>query len=307
MMRHNPRGFLSGNVGVPEGHPLFGWDHAAIPDDLGIEVHGGLTYSRICQEGPGPQRTLVSEVRRICHVVVGVLPLEHATGYCAHPGQWWFGFECDHVYDVVPGERSGRQRSDGSESMHDLFGGDMLFWRLHMCWLAPIGMLGASSPLGVHGSPLEGRLTPKGMSVLMMLRATRDPAWEELPMAEVLDAVASALHRPDGDLREQALQAFERSIGLRRHVFARERVGRSHLVTLTGFATGPGARMPTRRVTWSQAFTDVAARDHLFAWLATRVDRWDDWGEMAFGRGADAFGRHLLGLLVASGVHCPPS
>lgn len=156
--------------------------------------------------------------------------------------------------------------SEGSESMHDLFGGDMLFWRFYMCWLASIGMVGRSSPL-------EGGLSAEGRSVLMMLRATREPAWERLPMSEVIDTVASSMRRPDDDGREQSLQGFERSIGLRRHVFARERVGRSHLVTLTGFASGPGARMPTLRVTWSQAFTDPSVRDDLFAWLAVRVER----------------------------------
>lgn len=194
--------------------------------------------------------------------------------------------------------------SDESESMQDLFGGDMLFWRFYRCWLTSIGMTSTS---GAPSSPLDAGLSPEGRSVLMMLRATRDPAWEQLPMTEVIDAVAASMRRPDDDGREQSLQGFERSIGLRRHVFAREDLGRSHLVTLTGFASGPGTRMPTRRVTWSQAFTDASARDDLFAWLAARVERWDDWGEMALERGAGAFGQHLLGLLVASRTHCPPS
>jgi hypothetical protein len=115
VMRSNPRGYLSGYVGVPEGHPLFGWNHAAIPDELGVEVHGGLTYSRVCDEGPSPRRRLVSEVRRICHVYVEA-PLVHATGHRAHPGQWWFGFQCDHVYDVVPGDRIGTRRFMGAET-----------------------------------------------------------------------------------------------------------------------------------------------------------------------------------------------
>lgn len=112
MMRDNPEGFLSGYVGVPGSHPLFGRDHDAIPPDLGIEVHGGLTYSRVCQEGPSPQRTILYEARRICHV----LPLKHATDHRPHPDQWWFGFSCDHVYDVVPGRRRERQRFMGAET-----------------------------------------------------------------------------------------------------------------------------------------------------------------------------------------------
>lgn len=110
MMRDNPEGFLSGYVGVPGTHPLFGWEHDAIPPDLGIEVHGSLTYSRICQDGPSPQRALLYEARRVCHVPVGTVPLKHATDHRPHLDQWWFEFDCNHLYDVVPGRRRDRQR-----------------------------------------------------------------------------------------------------------------------------------------------------------------------------------------------------
>jgi hypothetical protein len=116
VLRDNPDGFLSGYVGVPEAHPLFGWEHEAIPEELGIEVHGGLTYSRICDDGPSPQVSLVTEARRICHVVVGYAPLKHATEHRAGEGQWWFGFSCDHVYDVVPARRGDRKRFMGAET-----------------------------------------------------------------------------------------------------------------------------------------------------------------------------------------------
>lgn len=60
----------------------------------------------------------------------------------------------------------------------------------------------------------------------MMLLATREPEWEALPMAEIIEAVASARRTSADDAREQAMQAmqamqaFERAIGLRRRVFA---------------------------------------------------------------------------------------
>jgi hypothetical protein len=114
MLRDHPRGFLSGYVGVGAEHPLFGWDHRAVPADLGIEVHGGLTYSRICDEGPSPALRLIRESRRICHVVVGEVPLKHATDHRASPHQWWFGFDCDHLYDVVPGELQDRRDFKGA-------------------------------------------------------------------------------------------------------------------------------------------------------------------------------------------------
>lgn len=116
MLRDNPDGFLSGYVGVTAGHPLFGWTAEAVPADLGIEVHGGLTYARICQEGPSPRVDLITEVRRICHVIVGVVPTKHATEYRAHADQWWFGFSCDHLFDVVPGRRQDRPRFMSAET-----------------------------------------------------------------------------------------------------------------------------------------------------------------------------------------------
>ena len=108
MLRDTHRGFLSGYVGVPRGHPLWGWDSEAVPPDLGIEVHGGLTYSRLCQDGPHPARRLAFEARRICHVPrhpPSYHPTAHATDHRVEdPHCWWFGFSCDHVYDMVPAD-----------------------------------------------------------------------------------------------------------------------------------------------------------------------------------------------------------
>ena len=193
-----------------------------------------------------------------------------------------------------------RPAGGGSESRHDTFGGDMMFWRYYMCWLTSIGMLDMSIGFSGRLDPLGAGLSREGRSVLMMLQATRDPAWEGLPMADVMDAVAASVRGAADDHREHALQGFERAIGLRRHVFARERVGRSPVVTLTSMPAGGAARMPVRRVTWSMSFVDAVIRDDLFAWLATRVDRWDDWGEMAYREGAEKLTQHLFSLTVAS-------
>lgn len=114
MLREHPEGFLRGFVGVSSTHPLFGWNHDAVPASLGIEVHGGLTYSRICDDGPNPRRHLITEYRRICHVVVGEVPLQHATDHRAGGGQWWFGFDCDHIFDVVPNRVGDRQSLAGA-------------------------------------------------------------------------------------------------------------------------------------------------------------------------------------------------
>lgn len=74
----NWMGALCGYVGVHPGHPCYeeGYHVPA------VDVHGGLTYSNHCQEN-GP----------ICHVPA--------------PGEpddvWWFGFDCAHARDMIPG------------------------------------------------------------------------------------------------------------------------------------------------------------------------------------------------------------
>jgi hypothetical protein len=112
MLRATDGGYLSGYVGVPHGHPLWGWKYEAIPADLGIEVHGGLTYARLCEDGPTPKLHLADEARRICHVPRGGprhRPSKHTTNYRVHDTlAWWFGFDCDHAYDVVPDARRDR-------------------------------------------------------------------------------------------------------------------------------------------------------------------------------------------------------
>ncbi|MDR6115086.1 MULTISPECIES: hypothetical protein [unclassified Sphingomonas] len=178
-----------------------------------------------------------------------------------------------------------------NERRFDLFRGNPVFRTFYMCWLGTVGLLQRGS---------TDDLSPEGRSVLMMLIATRDLEWEDLPIADVMAAVVAAVRDPSDQDREQALQDFERAVGLRRHVFAREAVGQSHAITLTSMANESPARMPVRRVTWSLAFDDQSVRDDLFAWIAARVDHWDHWGRMAYRRGGNAFTQHLLGLIVAS-------
>lgn len=182
----------------------------------------------------------------------------------------------------------------GREGKHDIFNGDMMFWRFYQCWLASIDMVEAS-----HGrTALEAPLTALGRSVLMMLQATREPEFERLPMPAVVAAVTAAKGL-DAEAHERALLTFEREVGFRRHLFARERVGTRYLVTLTGIKVG--ARMPTRTIAWSQTFADAGSRNTMFAWLAERVHRWDDWGELAYNKGADALTRHLLSVIIGAG------
>jgi hypothetical protein len=82
MARRNPAlGIWCGYVGVPEGHPWFGVD----ADRIDADVHGGLTFAGMCDEG-------VPAAEAICHVPAPGEP-EHL---------YWLGFDCGHAYDLVP-------------------------------------------------------------------------------------------------------------------------------------------------------------------------------------------------------------
>lgn len=88
IIRRAKAGFLSGYVGVEPHHPLHGFDRRALPHALDIEVHGGLTYSSPCDENGEPARS-------VCHIPsVGI-----------SDRIWWFGFDCNHSYDLVPKQR----------------------------------------------------------------------------------------------------------------------------------------------------------------------------------------------------------
>ena len=75
ILRHDELGHLCGYVGVLKGHPCYGKDSEHMPyDDLfPVEVHGGLTFSRVGNDGDTWPK-----------------------------GFWWLGFDCAHAWDVVP-------------------------------------------------------------------------------------------------------------------------------------------------------------------------------------------------------------
>ena len=82
----NRMGGLCGYVGVSEGHPLFDVDYSSLDDySAGSphDVHGGLTFAGRCQTGP--------EEKTICRVA----PDDGLV--------WWFGFDCGHSGDLLPG------------------------------------------------------------------------------------------------------------------------------------------------------------------------------------------------------------
>lgn len=179
------------------------------------------------------------------------------------------------------------------ETERDLFCGDMLFWHFYQGWLASIGLVEDRRGANSFTPPL----TDEGRSVLLMLQSTRVPEWINLPFGAVLEAVRRADRTEADDERERALRIFERAVTDLPYLFARETINGRHLVTLTGLDTG--SRMPLRKVVWSLSFPADRVRDDFFGWLADRVNRWADWGELAYSKGADALTQHLLGLFAA--------
>jgi hypothetical protein len=77
-----PLGALCGYAGVYPGHPF----HKHHYDAVDVDVHGGLTFSDGCAHS-------ADESQGICHI--------------PEPGTsddvWWFGFDCSHCDDFVPG------------------------------------------------------------------------------------------------------------------------------------------------------------------------------------------------------------
>ncbi|MBA2935657.1 hypothetical protein HZF05_16355 [Sphingomonas sp. CGMCC 1.13654] len=102
IVRRATEGHLEGFVGVDPGHPLHGFHHDALGSGFDIAVHGGLDYSRPCDDGP--------EERSVCHPDEVV----HRGRARAHGAarRWWFGFSADQPYDLVPRKAAGIRRGD---------------------------------------------------------------------------------------------------------------------------------------------------------------------------------------------------
>lgn len=92
LMVRNRWGCWCGYVGVAPGHRFYDITYRAL-EDAGedISAHGGLTYSDRCQEAED-----VDDIRLVCHT--------------PYPGRspeiWWFGFDCGHSMDLMPGMRA---------------------------------------------------------------------------------------------------------------------------------------------------------------------------------------------------------
>jgi hypothetical protein len=79
ILRNPDAGYLSGYVGIPRGHSLYGVDFNDVEEsNVLITVHGGLEFS-----GPTPENGR------------------------ERPDLWYFGFSCDHFEDLSPKDLEG--------------------------------------------------------------------------------------------------------------------------------------------------------------------------------------------------------
>lgn len=98
-----PSGALCGYVGVPPSHPLFDKDYSE-GDSYGhnLDCHGGITFSARCDPSD-------DESRHICH-----------SGDVANKLVYWFGFDCNHIYDLAPGSSMPFGFVDDHDTYRDL-------------------------------------------------------------------------------------------------------------------------------------------------------------------------------------------
>lgn len=123
-----PLGAWCGYVGVPEGHPKHGQEY----DDVGADVHGGLTFARGCADHSrdawekwrsrwpswaeeAKQFPVGDSARRIkewagcqdSYDAWNERMVSRAVCHLPEPGEpdrvWWFGFDCAHLGDIIPG------------------------------------------------------------------------------------------------------------------------------------------------------------------------------------------------------------
>lgn len=115
----NRLGALCGYVGVAPGHPAYGRDYT---DELvsGLRVHGGLTFADRCQPvgvGHGGAARDRELLRSGARVLPGVDVDEWRVCHVPAPGEpddvHWFGFDCAHAWDLVPGMNALSRRMGG--------------------------------------------------------------------------------------------------------------------------------------------------------------------------------------------------
>ena len=104
-------------------------------------------------------------------------------------------------------------------------------------------------------------------------------------------------HSPDQAQRDRLIAQQERATLHLQYRFGRKDIAGQPAIVLAGVGLGPN--IPLTRVLWSVTFADDYARDRMLFWLHERIDRWPDWGELAYRQGARALSERLMQLAFA--------
>ncbi len=175
------------------------------------------------------------------------------------------------------------------ESAIDLFGS----WegqRHYMAWLIGHRLLS-------YGSS-DSQLSPEGHAILLMLASTRSP--DAAPLTIGLPTLRSYRGLAADDREQELRNILGAQEQLTRHLqyrLIRQDLAQQPAIVLAGVGLGPN--IPLTRVLWSMLFPDSHARDRMLYWMNERVDRWQDWGALAYKQGARAFTERLLQLAFA--------
>ena len=173
------------------------------------------------------------------------------------------------------------------ERIRDIFVGDGHLDQFFRAFLLAAGLVNET----------DGRPTPEGRAVLLMLVATRthEDAEEDVGLSWVVANRTVAGHSERSKTAEQ-VERRERVAAHMAHRFSTDMIGGAPVVKLIGLRIT--REIPVRSTLWTMTWPDGDryARDRFYLWLLDRIDRWDDWSEMVTRDGARALTEHLMKL-----------
>ena len=173
------------------------------------------------------------------------------------------------------------------ERVRDIFLGDGHLDQFFRAYLLAAGLV----------NDTDGRPTPEGRSVLLMLIATRasEDAAEDVGLEWIIANRTVAGHSERSKAAEQIARR-ERVAARMAHRFATDTIGNDPAVKLIGLRIT--REIPVRSTLWTMTWPDGdrLARDRFYLWLLKRIDRWDEWSEMATRDSARALTEHFMKL-----------
>lgn len=173
------------------------------------------------------------------------------------------------------------------ERYRDIFLGDGHLDQFFRAYLLAAGLV----------NDTDGRPTPEGRAVLLMLIATRTR--EDAEEKVGLDWIVANRTVADQAARGEAAEQVERRecVAARMaHRFATDTIGNDPAVKLIGLRIT--REIPVRSTLWTMTWPDGDrfARDQFYLWLLERIDRWDSWSELVTRDGARALTEHFMKL-----------